>query len=1400
MNKTDLQTLLTARYRRDNWKALLLGVFHDNGANLKLIENPQQENLGTKLGEYRVKELYRLGDLILSDGKTIALFEAEVQNTRIAKNRVGLRSLIQNEIIPGFQDAAMAVFYSPDQPEWRFTFMSKYEFPPEEGGKTVRHETHPKKFTYVLGETESCKTARDRFYELSLKERKTLINVTEAFSVSKLSDEFFEEYKQHYKAFYEFLKTSHAHLEIFGFVSTDEKDLKPVRDFVKKLLGRIVFLYFLQKKGWLGVPEEEQDTSKGDQHFMATIFDKRDKTKDFFTNYLVPLFFETLNHQRPGDACILDGQKFGKVPYLNGGLFEREFDKVDELNFQQNGEERLFESLFHFFNSYNFTIVEDSPDEREVAVDPEMLGHIFENLIEDNKDKGTFYTPKEVVHFMTQEAISLYLQQHLQPDEAGETSLRKFVQYRELDAYIRQHATRIDGLLDSVKICDPAIGSGAFPMGMLLEIFHCKLKIYAETNPGTYFKPAEVKEKIIRNSIYGVDIDKGAIDTARLRFWLSMIVDIDQPRQLPHFDYKFMQGDSLREEFEGIDLSRLTEKEDEDKPKLKSGHQGSFFDSSIQTEIRFDKNEQATIEKLTQKFFQIIDEEEKRKIQEQISQKVNDAINDTLKKDKLKLLLDKGDLEKEAKRQMETTRKITSRLTNKIAAIEKEILGFEEKQTLLYNSRGLYEKPYFLWHLWFAHIFKNKGFDIVIANPPYKRDNAYDDVKDKMKLGSTDLYGMFTTMAMEKLLKPGGSLVFITSDTWLTIISHKEMREKLLARQLHKVLRLPPDTFGATVNTCVFTLTNAVHPKPDFVSTTDAEALAWSGRQIITADLTNISRQKETPDFREKLWHLEKYIGEATNRYAVYQYPQNLIFTNSNLPVFTASPNLFRLMNDLTCHQIEKEIGGDEIAFKLNVRQVIFNGKTVELVRFGDIAEVPQGISTGDNDFYLRSMGGGSYTQIEFEKVLSNEEINCLSTEEKENGIEPGNYDGRYFIPFEKVDSSDVSIGWLPNYWAKNKYFIDWSKDAVNRMKTLTIEGRKRYYGEINKINIGDDKKIASALRNKGFWFRKSLSFSPTGIYSPTFRLGTSTLFQNTSSSIAIDLFDQKLVLGVLCSRLAKFFFKNYLNHTVHTQEGDVVEYPFALFLPVFQNTINALVETIINKQNIGETYNFIDNEQKQIDLIIYELYGLADTDIQEVETWWARRYPKLARYADTRFLLTEALQRQQEELEKRLRDTIAQGENKYVEFKQSLRPNPATQSRYNYVRYDDIVVEIASFLNSDGGTLLVGVTNDRSICGLEHHDFNTFQQPDKADAWSLNFDNVVQTFFGTSVALIDLNLVKVEGKTVAVITVKQRAESPVWLRNRDRGDREEFYVRRSASKTELQGQEALAYIRQVWQ
>lgn len=412
---------------------------------------------------------------------------------------------------------------------------------------------------------QSCRTAAENF--LKLKELKedniTLQNIVSAFDVQKLSDDFFNGYKESYEKFVAYItgkryvKRGNKYVEehfgepnefIYKQFSHDDR---AVRDYVKKMLGRIVFLHFLQKKGWLGVKPGE-DWGTGDLQFMRHIFQNAtDELKtDFLDSVLEPLFDGAFNTDRSADGDLYDvnvEMQEGRVlrfPYLNGGLFDCEADDRFTIRFPAE----YFEQLFEFLHRYNFTIDENDPDDAQVGIDPEMLGRIFENLLEDNKDKGAFYTPKEIVQYMCRESLISYLTTNV--DNANADIIRKFLSTYEADI-LGSLAPNVLQRLKDVKICDPAIGSGAFPMGLLRELFFCRSVL----QPGVH--PSDIKRDIIRTNIFGVDIERGAVDIARLRFWLSLVVDSDTPEVLPNLDYHIMQGNSLLESYKGIDLSKM---------------------------------------------------------------------------------------------------------------------------------------------------------------------------------------------------------------------------------------------------------------------------------------------------------------------------------------------------------------------------------------------------------------------------------------------------------------------------------------------------------------------------------------------------------------------------------------------------------------------------------------------------------------------------------------------------------------------------------------------------------------------------------------------------------------------------------------------------------------------------
>lgn len=540
-SKEQLRTIFQNKFDREAWKAIVVNIFGANKVRREneLFTDPDDAEVG-----------YYMGSIDTTDSFRIGLFYYKINSGSVAHKKVGLRNLVKKFINQnwGEFDAAIVVF--DDNKDWRLSFVCDIK----------EEATAPKRFTFVFGEKDNFyPTAIDRFDYLQTHGA-SFENIRKAFSVDALSDDFFDEYRELYADFVEYItgkryvKESNKWVERvidkpnYQYESTFGKDDKLVRDYIKKMFGRIVFLYFLQRKGWLD----------GNRQYMHDLFYNSDKKDNFLDGVLEPLFFEVLNTDKPyrtNAAKSLPGSE--NIPYLNGGLFAR--DEIDERTCIFKEED--FERLFDFLDSYNFTIDENDTDDAEIGIDPEMLGRIFENLLEDNKDKGAFYTPKEIVDYMCRESIIAYLQNGIH--ERSHELIRNFVETFDASLLDEKQQLFIRKKLQAVKICDPAIGSGAFPMGLVNLL--SKLYVAMKTDTDT----AKMKRHIMEQNIYGVDIEQGAVDIARLRFWLAMIVEEKEPLPLPNLHFKIMQGNSLLESYDGIDLSDLT----------KLSRQSSLFDS-----------------------------------------------------------------------------------------------------------------------------------------------------------------------------------------------------------------------------------------------------------------------------------------------------------------------------------------------------------------------------------------------------------------------------------------------------------------------------------------------------------------------------------------------------------------------------------------------------------------------------------------------------------------------------------------------------------------------------------------------------------------------------------------------------------------------------------------------------
>ncbi len=552
---------------------------------------------------------------------------------------------------------------------------------------------------------------KNLIYKQGMNEEEASEAVASAFDVSKVSKRFYEDYK---KAF-ENAKPIIAE-------NASITDANEIHQTTQTLFNRILFLRFIEKKGWLHFGETDD--------YLRELFKAGGVgSSTFYSSRLKRLFFEGL---------AIEGKQnnsaYGDVAFLNGGLFEEsKFDKaISDLP------DEMFEPLLGengLFYNYNFTVQESTPLEIDVAIDPEMMGTMFEELVgeEQRGEKGAFYTPRIVVAYMCREAIKSVLEERT---EVNAESIRKLVDDDDNEGLSIDDARTINSVLAEVKAIDPACGSGAYLLGLLHELVrvHTKLSTTAEDLTESRHK---MKLRIISRSIYGVDIDPFATNIAMLRLWLSLSVEAPEPLPLPNLDFNIETGDSLLA------------------PDPSAYNEGQAFD-------------------------------------------ITGAI---VKADKLAL-------KKEV--YLEATGENARELRAEIKAEEAQIRKLLRKKN---DEIGSVD-----FRVHFASVFaKNGGFDIVLANPPYVRQEDIEK-KSKAKMlalygggdnppvqGKSDLYCYFFVRA-NQLLRTGGIQVFICSNTWLDVgfgmlLQHHFLRTSQIDRILDSAVE--KQFQSADVNTAI---------------------------------------------------------------------------------------------------------------------------------------------------------------------------------------------------------------------------------------------------------------------------------------------------------------------------------------------------------------------------------------------------------------------------------------------------------------------------------------------------------------------------------------------------------------------------------------------------------------------
>ncbi|HLP87675.1 MAG TPA: TaqI-like C-terminal specificity domain-containing protein [Nostocaceae cyanobacterium] len=596
----------------------------------------------------------------------------------------------------------------------------------------------------------------------------------EAFDVDRLTKGFYRGYKE----LFERVQTVIRHYNNHPYFT----DPSRLHQFSQRLLGRVMFLYFLQKKEFLA----------GDNQFLTRQYKQLrldPEDTDYYAQLLEPLFFDTLNKERENFTS-----EWGSIPYLNGGLFDRDYgqDIKDAAGRETPAYIELPNSLFDpsgensilgFFNSYNFTVAENVAGDEDVAVDPEMLGKVFENMLaaEERGHSGTFYTPRGIVQFMCVEVLSRYLADftgmsveairnliELDPD-LPESELRQLLS--------KEQTKKLKQALKEVKILDPAVGSGAFPLGMMQVIVALRQVIArreGEPIRRGSLAMSRLKRDIIAKNLYGVDIKPEAIEIAKLRMWLSLVVDIpdiEDVEPLPNLDYKLMCGDSLISTINGERLIPDPTKE----------QQLMLTVTPIQMAIQ-------PLLELQRRYFDA-QTEERHELRSQILQAeanvFRTAVNDRRQYWEGK----QRDLELQIKALKGKVSKAQEKKRGEIGSKLMELDRFAADV-----ESGERSLNFFQYHLHFNDVFKDKGgFDVVIGNPPYVRQEAIKELKPALQkeydcyTGVADLYVYFYEQGL-RLLKAKGCLGYISSNKWFKANYGSNLRKHLATNsQIHSI-------------------------------------------------------------------------------------------------------------------------------------------------------------------------------------------------------------------------------------------------------------------------------------------------------------------------------------------------------------------------------------------------------------------------------------------------------------------------------------------------------------------------------------------------------------------------------------------------------------------------------------
>ena len=962
------------------------------------------------------------------------------------------------------------------------------------------------------------------------------VDVDDAFDVEAVTKRFFTGLRRHFDAIEERV-VSRAKVDTGVFAGV--KNAGGSRRVAIRLISQILFCFFLQRKGLLA----------GDSRYLVSLWSSSRLAKRRYHDALEDLFYETLS--KP-EATRTNGLAHPNVPFLNGGLFERAYGDV-----RLGLEDDLFDlddGLLGFLTHWTFTLHEETPDENDVAVDPELLGRVFEHLVSDEEQAkhGVVYTPRPVVQFMCREALiawllsrqlglsEVHIRRLLSDNEALETIREEIGTGAAADTF-----AKIDDALTEVTVLDPAVGSGAFLLGMLAEVVRLRQLLQVELHQRAA-DPAQVhdwKLHAIENSLFGVDIEPLALELCRLRLWLSLIVEIDAGgvvHPLPNLEYRTVAGNSLTDFVGGIEVQNIRR------------------DGGSQQPMDFAELTQIT--KLRDQFFNTTDPAAKAQLRKTI-----------------------GDQE--------------AALVERVLALAGGKTQDATKKSFLEGLRSGFKSrdrvfPIFMPTFHFPEAYGKGGWDIVIANPPYlgkkevaKRIHPSVQHDYETHFGDTNELLVLFGLRMFDFVKQGGIAAMIGNDSYLTGTDAVPLRLAIANNSTIKVLARTNCFEGQAVNGAV-AIWRQGEPSYD-------EPFRWvEAYKRDLRDFAGASLNVVASGSAEQVGEME-ILAEPNRVYSVL--PSRVFFRPSREAL-----DCLVHYGDMVPEQFRTLAGWELLAETRRLNKTIetlertgaFGRlKPGQFVPLGICIEGGQGLATADDKRFLAFIAGTDEGDkcvrdrdvalrriaahpvasarmardrkagmSEDEALLALAEDSRLEKELKiprilrvvrpqdvvdqrltRNLIRSGIKGRRHYVPFEKGDRSgedDSGVSVAARWCRSNPIVIDWSQDAVSllRRRASSSESRRR-----------------PRLQNEAMWGQSGVSWNTIARYLRARIVPEDVIFGHKTPVIrsTVQWLDDYVLVALLNADSVEFILKTFLGSLMQIEVGDLRRIP----IPVLDTT-----------------------------------------------------------------------------------------------------------------------------------------------------------------------------------------------------------------------------------------------------